>query len=98
MTGWNGSIPPPTNTQPRTHIPHPNQPTNQPTHQPTHQPGASPISAEVMQFLRICFSCSVLEGYGMTETACTISITRMDDPTIGHVSLLYKLTSCCACE
>ncbi|KIY93248.1 hypothetical protein MNEG_14715 [Monoraphidium neglectum] len=47
--------------------------------------GASPISAEVMQFLRICFCCAVLEGYGMTETSCTISITRQDDPTIGHV-------------
>jgi hypothetical protein len=38
-----------------------------------------------MQFLRICFCCAVLEGYGMTETSCTISITRQDDPTIGHV-------------
>jgi len=38
-----------------------------------------------MQFLRICFSCAVLEGYGMTETACTITITRLDDHTIGHV-------------
>nr|QIQ49563.1 long-chain acyl-CoA synthetase 5 [Chromochloris zofingiensis] len=47
--------------------------------------GASPISAEVMQFLRICFSCHVLEGYGMTETSCTMTITRPDDPTIGHV-------------
>ncbi|KAF6256258.1 hypothetical protein COO60DRAFT_1530236 [Scenedesmus sp. NREL 46B-D3] len=47
--------------------------------------GASPISAEVMMFLRVCFGCYVLEGYGMTETACTITITRTDDPTIGHV-------------
>eukprot|EP00878_Enallax_costatus_P000737 GHUV01000851.1.p1 GENE.GHUV01000851.1~~GHUV01000851.1.p1 ORF type:complete len:760 (+),score=146.74 GHUV01000851.1:92-2281(+) len=47
--------------------------------------GASPISAEVMMFLRVCFGCHVLEGYGMTETSCTISITRVDDPTIGHV-------------
>ena len=28
--------------------------------------GASPISAEVFNFLRICFGCNVLEGYGMT--------------------------------
>lgn len=28
--------------------------------------GASPISSEVMMFLRVCFGCHVLEGYGMT--------------------------------
>ncbi|WIA09659.1 hypothetical protein OEZ85_009046 [Tetradesmus obliquus] len=54
--------------------------------------GASPISAEVMMFLRVCFGCHVLEGYGMTETSCTITITRMDDPTIGHVGAPL---SCC---
>mmetsp|Transcript_35882 Transcript_35882/g.79890 ORF Transcript_35882/g.79890 Transcript_35882/m.79890 type:complete len:699 (+) Transcript_35882:158-2254(+) len=47
--------------------------------------GASPISDEVMMFLRICFGASVMEGYGMTEAACTISITRPDDFTTGHV-------------
>lgn len=43
-------------------------------------------------FLRVCFGCHVLEGYGMTETSCTITITRMDDPTIGHVGAPL---SCC---
>ena len=38
--------------------------------------GASPISAEVMMFLRVAFGCVVIEGYGMTESACTISIMR----------------------
>ncbi|KAG2500825.1 hypothetical protein HYH03_001587 [Edaphochlamys debaryana] len=47
--------------------------------------GASPISEEVMNFLRICFGATVLEGYGMTEAACTISTTRAEDLTTGHV-------------
>ena len=38
--------------------------------------GASPISDEVMMFLRVCFGAKVVEGYGMTETSCTISLTR----------------------
>lgn len=47
--------------------------------------GSAPISSEVFEFLRICFGATVSEGYGMTETACTISMTRPDDATIGHV-------------
>jgi len=47
--------------------------------------GASPISAEVFDFLRICFGAHVLEGYGMTETSCTISLTNLADTTSGHV-------------
>ena len=38
--------------------------------------GASPISDEVMMFLRVCFGAKVVEGYGMTETSCTICLTR----------------------
>eukprot|EP00884_Botryococcus_braunii_P022126 jgi/Botrbrau1/8598/Bobra.0380s0019.2 len=47
--------------------------------------GASPIAPEVMEFLRICFGATVMEGYGMTETSCTISVTHPDDPSTGHV-------------
>jgi len=47
--------------------------------------GASPLSSDVMEFLRICFGGEVLEGYGMTETSCVISTTDIGDKLIGHV-------------
>lgn len=47
--------------------------------------GSAPISTEVMEFLRICFGATVIEGYGMTETACTITMTHPDDTSCGHV-------------
>uniref|UniRef100_A0A0D9XP15 Long-chain-fatty-acid--CoA ligase n=1 Tax=Leersia perrieri TaxID=77586 RepID=A0A0D9XP15_9ORYZ len=47
--------------------------------------GASPLSADVMEFLRICFGGHVLEGYGMTETSCVITTMESDDRMIGHV-------------
>ncbi|XAR52595.1 Long-chain-fatty-acid--CoA ligase [Bertholletia excelsa] len=47
--------------------------------------GASPLSPDVMEFLRVCFGCPVIEGYGMTETACVISIMDDGDNSTGHV-------------
>uniref|UniRef100_A0ACD5XPU5 Uncharacterized protein n=1 Tax=Avena sativa TaxID=4498 RepID=A0ACD5XPU5_AVESA len=47
--------------------------------------GASPLSADVMEFLRICFGGDVLEGYGMTETSCVITTMDIGDKLIGHV-------------
>ncbi|KAF6162775.1 hypothetical protein GIB67_029044 [Kingdonia uniflora] len=47
--------------------------------------GASPLSPDVMDFLRVCFSCRVAEGYGMTETSCIISAMDDGDIMSGHV-------------
>nr|AIN39625.1 long-chain acyl-CoA synthetase 7 [Camellia oleifera] len=47
--------------------------------------GASPLSPDVMNFLRVCFGCRVVEGYGMTETACVISAMDEGDNLSGHV-------------
>lgn len=45
--------------------------------------GASPLSPEVMDFLRICFpGVQVLEGYGMTESSCTIAVSMPEDTQV----------------
>jgi len=47
--------------------------------------GSAPISPDVMDFLRICFSADVYEGYGQTEQAAGLSMSFRGDMTPGQV-------------
>ena len=46
---------------------------------------SAPISSDVIDFLKICFSAYICEGYGMTETSAGSCITYPDDPETGIV-------------
>ena len=46
--------------------------------------GSSPISSNIMEFLRTCF-CPLIEGYGMTEAGCSITTTHPGDTVLAHV-------------
>ena len=47
--------------------------------------GSAPVSNEVIQFFECVFSCAVLNGYGMTETAGgTCCSSDLDVTTVGH--------------
>ncbi|CAM9816007.1 unnamed protein product [Chrysoparadoxa australica] len=47
--------------------------------------GSAPISAHVMDFLRVAFGVYVIEGYGQSENACAGTLTAFEDFTSGHV-------------
>lgn len=47
--------------------------------------GSAPISGDVLDFLKVVFSCPLCEGYGMTESGGGSTITFADDPQTGIV-------------
>ncbi|KAF9574845.1 Long chain acyl-CoA synthetase 7 peroxisomal [Mortierella alpina] len=47
--------------------------------------GSAPIAPDVMDFLRICFSADVYEGYGQTEQAAGLCMSYKGDLTSGQV-------------
>jgi long-chain acyl-CoA synthetase len=41
--------------------------------------GSAPISHQTLNFLKVCFSCPILEGYGQTECCAACTITAVAD-------------------
>jgi long-chain acyl-CoA synthetase len=47
--------------------------------------GSAPLDPKLIDFLKACFCCPVIQGYGLTENCAGAAISHLDDPTIGHV-------------
>ena len=45
--------------------------------------GSAPIAGEILDFLKICFSAPICEGYGMTETTASGTLTFTHDCVSG---------------
>ena len=47
--------------------------------------GSAPIDKQVLSFLKICFSCPIVEGYGLTESGASGTSMKPEDTIMGHV-------------
>jgi len=47
--------------------------------------GSAPIEKQVIDFLKIVFSCPIVEGYGLTESSAGSCVADVDDNLTGHV-------------
>ena len=46
---------------------------------------SAPISKDVLEFFKVCFSCPVFEAYGLSETCGAVTTTLADDPVSGII-------------
>lgn len=46
---------------------------------------SSPISKDVQEFLKVAFSCPMIECYGLSETSGAMTCTRVEDPISGMI-------------
>ena len=46
---------------------------------------SAPNEPDVMELLRICFCCTFIEAYGLTETSGRAYEFHSNDPVVGHV-------------
>lgn len=49
--------------------------------------GSAPLSPQVIDFMRVVFSCPVIEGFGMTETVAITALTCPGDLTTGTIGI-----------
>ncbi|KAJ3341663.1 Long chain acyl-CoA synthetase 7 peroxisomal, partial [Kappamyces sp. JEL0680] len=50
--------------------------------------GSAPIHPDVLRFLRVCFGCSIIEGYGLTESTGGVCATLVGDFSAGNVGAI----------
>lgn len=54
--------------------------------------GGAPLSPETHDFIRVCFCCPLMQGYGLTETTACATVMEVADHSTGRVGAPM---SCC---
>jgi long-chain acyl-CoA synthetase len=54
--------------------------------------GGGPLNPDVQEFIRTCFGCPLIQGYGLTETCAALTISSTEDTRTGIAGVPL---SCC---